>query len=453
MRPRKPAPARRTASARSTTPEAAADGRDVALIRAEHELQRQRAELQSARRQLALKTFELHNLFDLSRELVGGSPEQAVLRLSATAVMGHFLVARCAFYLRGPNGLALAEGRGLRRGADHGPIPIQAAPAPPPTPALVAELPIGPLRRRLEDARMALAVPFAAGAGVEGVLAIGERSSGTPFSQEDRELATTLARQAASALENARLQRVREEKLRQDRELQLAREIQRGLFPSRPPHVPGFELAGTSRPCYEVGGDAYDWIPIRDGRLALLVADVAGKGTPASLLMASVHAFLHALAGTAPAPQVVAQLNQFLVARTQASKFVTLFFAELEPAARRLVYVNAGHIPPYRISADGTLSRLGEGGPAAGLLSGASYSGGEATLEAGELVAVVTDGVTEATTRDDREFGDEGVVTALRRHSSGRAEQALEGLVAAAEAWAGDASFADDRTALVLKAV
>jgi serine phosphatase RsbU (regulator of sigma subunit) len=455
MRRPRPAPARRptstaarksrrTAPPGGSAPAAPEDGH----ASAERELEAQREALRLAHQQLARKAFELHNLFDLSRELVGGSPEEAVCRLAVTTVMGHFLVARCALYLRGPRGLTLVEGRGLRREGAPALIPLDAAeggldalagPWP------VAELPAGPLRQRLEQARLVLALPFAAGAGVGGLLAIGERSSGSPFSPEERELAATLARQTASALENARLS--------QDRELELAREIQRGLFPSQPPQLHGFELAGASQPCYEVGGDAYDWIPLRDGRLAFLVADVAGKGTPASLLMASVQAFVHALAGTATPALVVGQLNRFLVARTQASKFVTLFYAELEPAARRLVYVNAGHVPPYRIAARGRLERLAEGGPAAGLLPDASYASGEATLEAGDVVAVVTDGVTESATSDEREFGDAGVVDTLRRFSGEGAGVVLEGLVAAAEAWAKGMSAADDRTALILKAV
>jgi sigma-B regulation protein RsbU (phosphoserine phosphatase) len=318
-------------------------------------------------------------------------------------------------------------------------------------PQAVPELPKGPLRRRLEQARLALAVPLSAGARVEGVLAIGERASGMPFSEGDREIAQTLARQALAALENARLQRVREEKQRQDRELQIAREIQMSLFPPRPPELSGFEVAAESRPCYEVGGDSYDWIPLGGERLALVIADVSGKGTPASLLMASVHAFVHALAGTAAPAQVIERLNRFLLARTQTSRFVTLFYAELDAAKRRLAYVNAGHVPPYRVARDGTLRRLSEGGPALGLLAEASYDVGEVSLEPGDLVALVTDGVTEAMSPDDREFDDDRVCEALRRLSKASASDVLQGLVAAVDEWAGGGGFSDDLTAMILK--
>jgi sigma-B regulation protein RsbU (phosphoserine phosphatase) len=183
-----------------------------------------------------------------------------------------------------------------------------------------------------------------------------------------------------------------------------------------------------------------------------VIADVSGKGTPASLLMASVHAFVHALAGTAEPARLIGHLNRFLFARSQASRFVTLFYAELDPASRRLTYVNAGHVPPYRVSRGGAVSRLDGGGPALGLLAEGSYEMGDVCLERGDVVAMVTDGLTEAWSPDDREFGDEQVGEALRGLSGGNAATVLQGLLAAVDRWAGDRAFSDDLTALVLRA-
>lgn len=168
--------------------------------------------------------------------------------------------------------------------------------------------------------------------------------------------------------------------------------------------------------------------------------------------MASVHAFVQALAGAAPPAQVIERLNRFLFANTQASRFVTLFYGELEAESRRLAYVNAGHVPPYRVAPDGTVERLAEGGPALGLLAEPAYDVGTVVLEPGELVAVVTDGVTEATSSEDREFGDDRVGEALIRLAGGRASTILAGLVASVDAWAGGGRLSDDLTALILKA-
>jgi len=412
-------------------------------------------ELRRVNQRLSVRVFELHNLFDVSRELTGRSEEEAIRALITTTVMGHFVVSRCALYLLQPDGLALAYERGLRRGLEDAPMPPEAARAALRDlrgPTAVGELSAGPLRRRLEEARLALAVPLMAGDEAKGILAIGERSSRTPFSADDREFAETLARQAATALESARLHRLSMEKQRQDHELQLAREIQRSLLPARDPEVPGFEVAAESRSCYEVGGDSYDWIQLGDGRLALVIADVSGKGTPASLLMASVQASIHALAGTADPADVIARVNRFLYARTQTNRYVTLFYGELDTASRRLAYVNAGHIPPYCVTSDGTVRRLSGGGLALGLVDRAAYEVGQVRLEPGDVVAMVTDGVTEANSPDGREFGDEQVCEALRTLRGDGASSILEGLVAAVNTWTGAASPSDDLTALVLKA-
>jgi sigma-B regulation protein RsbU (phosphoserine phosphatase) len=414
-----------------------------------------RAELRRVRQKLSVKVVELRNLFDIGRDLSGSSADETIQDRVITTVMGHFVVSRCALYLLGPRGLSVSHERGLRRDVQQPPIPPDEAREGlsgfnRSTP--VAELPEGPLRHWLERDRMALAVPLSTGERLDGILAIGERASGTAFSVEDGEIAEALARQAATALENARLQRIRDDKLRQDRELQIAREIQRSLLPPQPPQVRGFDVAGESRPCYEVGGDCYDWIPLAGERLALVVADVAGKGTPASLLMASVHAFVHALAGTAAPAQLIERLNRFLLARTQASRFVTLFYAEVDAAEQRLVYVNAGHVPPSRVARDGTVSRLSRGGPALGLLPDEAYEVGELLLGPGDVIAMVTDGVTEAMSPDEREFGDDRVNAVLRRLSGQSSASILSGLVAAVHDWAEAPSFSDDLTALILKA-
>jgi phosphoserine phosphatase RsbU/P len=413
-------------------------------------------ELRSVNQRLSVKVFQLHNLFDISRELTASFDEETIKNLVTTTLMGHLLVSRCALYLDGPGGLALAHERGARaeEGSRLVPEPEAAALRAALRKAMpVSELPEGPLRDRLTRQRMSLVVPLSVGSSVQGFLAVGERVSGAPFTEEDRDFAQTLARQALAALESVRLHRVQLEKQQQDKELQIAREIQQNLFPASCPVIPGFQIAARSLACYQVGGDYYDFIPLPGGRWGLIVADVSGKGTPASILMASVHASLRALAGTASPAVVMERVNTFLYESTQANKFVTLVYAELDPATRRMSYVNAGHIPPYWLRREGPTRRLTAGGPAVGLLENIRYEIGEIELAPGDVLAMVTDGATEALSADEREWGDERLVEALATSGTPSAEQQIERLIQAVDLWTGARGCTDDLTALVLTAV
>ncbi|HEX9186487.1 MAG TPA: SpoIIE family protein phosphatase [Vicinamibacteria bacterium] len=411
-------------------------------------------ELRQVNRSLSVKVYQLHNLFDIGRELATSLDEEAIERLVTTTVMGHFLASRGAIYRPGPEGLELVHCRGVRPGEAPPRLPgepaalLREVPGPRP----VQDLAAGPLRAGLEKARFALVVPLAAGDRLSGLVAVGERPGGRRVAEEDLDFAAALARQAQAALEGARAHRLRLEKERQDRDLQIARGIQQSLFPRSAPRAAGFEIVAESRSCFQVGGDYYDFIPLEGERLGLVIADVSGKGTPASLMMASVHAWLQAMAGTARPTQVLERLNRFLYANTQMSRYVTLFYGELDPGERRLAYVTAGHVPPYLVRATGAEARLTAGGPVLGLLEDVALESGEVVLGPGDLLAVVTDGVTEAVSPSGDEFGDERVRTTLRGRSADGAGATLAALVAAVDGWTGTAGCTDDLTALILRA-
>lgn len=411
-------------------------------------------ELQQVNQRLSVKVFQLHGLFDISRELTSSLDEEAIASLLASTLMGQLMVSRCGLFLWGAEGLRLAHSRGIKieEGQPLGGAGVAEALAELTGPTLVDALPEGELRRLLIAQRLALLVPMRSGERAAGFVALGQRSSGLAFSEEDYDFAQTLARQAMAAFEAARLHRLRVEKQRRDRELQIAREIQQSLFPKSWEAISGFEVAARSEPCHEVGGDHYDVIPLDRGRVAVTIADVSGKGTPASLLMASVHAWLRALAGTTSPPAFMERLNRFLYASTQANKYVTLFYAELEPSSRRLVYVNGGHVPPFLVRADGRGERLLAGGTALGLLEEGSYEAGQVRLEAGDALVMVTDGATEALSPEDVEFGDERIFDIISEARGEGASALLERLVGAVHGWSGSAGSTDDLTALVLKA-
>jgi phosphoserine phosphatase RsbU/P len=410
-------------------------------------------ELRRVNQRLSVKVFQMNNLFDISRELTASFDEGAIQSLVTATLMGQLMASRCALYVRGPSGFTAGHSRGLR--SDEGVVTeeearplVEALRAP----HLLADLPSCPLHERLAAARIALVVPLGLGGRVEGFLAVGERVSGGSFTEEDRDFAMSLARQAQAALESVRLHRVKVEKQRQDREMQIAREIQQSLFPKTFPKVAGFDVFAESQACYQVGGDHFDVISLGAGRVALAIADVSGKGAPASLLMASVHAWLRALAGTETPGRLIARLNQFLFENTQENRYVTLFYAELDANARTLSYVNAGHIPPYWLSPAGPRPRLTDGGPVLGLLEDAAFEEGRVTLGAGECVAMVTDGVTEAESESGGEFGDERVLLALADAAPRSAADAVAAIGLAVQKWMGDAKPSDDLTILALKA-
>jgi sigma-B regulation protein RsbU (phosphoserine phosphatase) len=413
-------------------------------------------ELQRVNQRLSVKVFQLHGLFDISRELTASFDEESITNLVTSTLMGHLMVSRCALYLPVAGGLGCVHERGLRTEGEP-PVfaPAEAAAGldglRKPTP--VADLPPGPIRQRLLATRMALAVPLGLGEQTEGLLAVGDRLSGAPFTEEDGEFAQTLGRQATAALETVRLHRISLEKQRRDREMQLARDIQRSLFPHSWPAIDGFEVAAENRSYFEVGGDHYDVIPLEGGRVALAIADVSGKGTPASILMASVHASLRALAGTATLPVLMTRLNRFLYDNTEANRYVTLFYGELDATRRRFEYVNAGHVPPFLMHAAGAVHRLESGGPVLGLLDEVGFECGEVLLASGDVLAMVTDGATEALSPGDEEFGDERVLAALATSHRAPAARALSHLLTTVEAWTGAMGCTDDLTALLLKAL
>ncbi len=358
-------------------------------------------ELQKVNQRLSVKVFQLHGLFDISRELTASFDEESITNLVTSTLMGHLMVSRCALYLPVPGGPGMrprarpAHARASRR--------CSRPRKPPPCSTACRSRRRWPTCRRARSgsasSRRAWRWPsrWASGSSTEGLLAVGDRLSGAPFTEEDGEFAQTLGRQAIAALETVRLHRISLEKQRRDREMQLARDIQRSLFPHSWPAIAGFEVAAENRSYFEVGGDHYDVIPLDGGRVALAIADVSGKGTPASILMASVHASLRALAGTSTLPVLMTRLNRFLYDNTEANRYVTLFYGELDadPAAVRVRERRARPALPC--------PRRRRRRPPANRAARCSAcwtrwgsSAGRSCSRPGDVLAMVTDGATEA---------------------------------------------------------
>lgn len=266
----------------------------------------------------------------------------------------------------------------------------------------------------LPGAEHALAVPIETDGVVKGLLVVGDKESRVgvgPFVDADRRSLAHFATQAAIALEQARLHREALEKERLEREMELASQIQRGILPPTLPVVEGFELLAWTRPALHVGGDYYDLIELSDDRLALVVADVSGKGVPAALLVSTVHAALRLLlAHDIEGPELCRQLNDHLLRFSASNKFVTLFLAELDPTTQTLRYVNAGHNPAL-LRVGSTNHWLEATGVPLGLLPDATFEQCELELFSGDLLCVYSDGVTEASSPEGEELGESGLIS------------------------------------------
>jgi len=274
------------------------------------------------------------------------------------------------------------------------------------------------------------------------------------FTREDLNLLTVLANVAAIRLEHARLAQIEVAERMLNYELQQAMQIQQGLLPADAPNIQGLELAGSSVACRGVGGDYFDYVPFEDGRLGLLVGDVAGKGMAAALLMSSLQARVEILLpGTTNLAATLTRLNQAVCAKCPGNRFITFFAAILDPATGELRYGNAGHNPALVVRADGRIERLDTAGMVLGILKHSRYEELHTTLAPGDLLVLYSDGVTEAVNPAGEEFDEKRLEEVVLARRGGAAQEIAAAIHDAVAEFAGGAAQADDVTVLIAKRV
>jgi serine phosphatase RsbU (regulator of sigma subunit) len=235
-------------------------------------------------------------------------------------------------------------------------------------------------------------------------------------------------------------------------DLEIARQIQQAMLPSGLFSAPGVETVGLSRPANTVGGDFYDILPLEDGRLVVAVGDVAGKGSPAALLMALLLAMMRTLVDERLEPaELVTRLNVQVSRHAPGTRFITLFYGVYDARSGELTYVNAGHMPPLVLRSSGAFDRLSEGGMALGMFGQSTYVTGRTVLQPEELLAVYSDGITEAENPAGQPFDEQGLGSTLVANRLDDISAIGTAVVRAVEQYTADTRLADDLTILLLR--
>ncbi|MEO8505230.1 MAG: SpoIIE family protein phosphatase [Acidobacteriota bacterium] len=307
----------------------------------------------------------------------------------------------------------------------------------------------------LPGAAHLLCVPISIEDSPRGMLAVGdkERRGGFgPFAANDRRTLGLFANQAAIALENVRLHIEALAKERLEREMQLAGEIQSRILPKGVPATPGFDLMGWNRPAQQVGGDYYDFLPMENGNLGVTVGDVSGKGIPAALLVSTLHSAVRLMLDRVEVgPILLQRLNQHIHASSAPNKFITLLLAQLDLETGDLRYVNAGHNPGLLIRADGSSTTLEPGGLPLGLLAGGAYRCESLHMGPGDLLCLYSDGITEAASPSEEEFGLDRLCALLTQYRGAHLQELVQLIDVEVREFSAGQPQGDDQTLVLLR--
>lgn len=295
-----------------------------------------------------------------------------------------------------------------------------------------------------------------------GVMSLGPKQSEEPYSGSDIHLLHSVASQTGLALENSRLTeavaRDRAQRERANRELEIARDVQQRLFPQKLPKIMGLDYFGTCRPALRVGGDYFDFLALRNGKLGVAIGDVSGKGIGAALTMAGLQGSLRSqlLHGDGELTQLMASINALMYEASDTDRYATLFYAEYDPGRCCLSYVNAGHNAPMlirRFEGRCELQRLESGGTVVGLLPDILFEQETLELKTGDLLVAFTDGISEAMNTADEEFGERRLMEAIECYKGLSATELAKRVLCAVDEFVGSAQQHDDMTLVVMRVV
>lgn len=382
---------------------------------------------------LALQLSRLNTVFELTRNLGQVETRQDLVRLMANTLMGEFRIMRL-LVVDAQGAVLHAKGLGEVPGVLEG----------------------DSLHELVEAKGLVHAVELQDQDHSHGFAYAADPAVGK-LSDDDEVFLHTLLNLTSSQLSNLEFREARRQAERLEKDLDLARDIQRRLLPKALPEPSGWQCAAANLPYQAVGGDLYDLWMARDEelgeRLHIAVGDISGKGLPASLMMTQLSAFLRALGGRRVQDwgKLAERLNRRMNDVRDGNRYTTLFAASLNPLTGDLRFVNGGHNPPLVVRASGEVVRLAPTGPMVGLLPGAAFAEGRASMEPGDALLIFTDGLVEAENAAGEELGDGRLAEVVLRRPQAGAEELFEALLVEAFQHLEDGRFRDDVTLVVVK--
>ena len=420
---------------------------------------RAHAEAHKFNQALDQKVQELKTLLDLVRGLTSNLEPEDVAQLLVLTLAGRWAVRKYALmaWKKGHPVVLRMKGMELGELADYSKYEAEILMM---TEAVrIADMPDGELKTKLSEAQAEVVFPIEAGDETTGgIVVLGPRPGALSYSESDLEFGMGLVAQSAVAFENSWYFREAVERKKVEQELALAASIQQNLFPARLPKMTNLDLAARNRPARTCGGDYYDALHISAQTHLICVADVSGKGLPASLLMSNMQATMRALLGRLPSLTELATLtNSLLYATTPDNKYVTAILVELDPETGKGRYVNAGHQDCLLMRANGEAEWIKSTGTPLGMMAPdiielmAPYAELNLELHPGDVLALFSDGVTEAHDENDNEFGEERLAKFIRPFIDQSAETLVDKVFHEIDRFAGSAPQYDDITLFVIK--
>lgn len=396
----------------------------------------------------------LNTLFDIGNELNSNLNEEKILKLVGFALMGHMMINKFAVILKKENEYKLKAQKGFK-GLEEVINDNEELYK------IFEELKTGYVVNHdsddkldvfMKDNLITLLIPMKIQEVVKGVIFFRDRINDVLYTEEDLEFLATLANQAMISLENARLFNVALEKQRIEEELAVATDIQNRLLPKNTPDYSKLDIDAMNVASKFVGGDYYDYLKIDEKTLGIVIADVSGKGVPASLLMSNLQASMRSLADLVDDPSMLtSKVNDIIYENTGADKFITFFYCRFNNETRELYYCNAGHNYPIVISKSGEMKYLDQGGLILGMIPNVNYKKGFIQLEEGDAVVLYTDGISEALNEEEEEFEEPALYEVCTKNRHLDAKSLKEKILEAVYKHTDGYPQSDDITLVVLK--